>query len=423
MKKQIHSRLSLVQVTDIFTRYSKDEITGHEACAYLGIGRSQFYELIRRWEKDPKSFSHLPLVRKGGNTISKMVEEHILAELKFEKEHIIDNPEVPTKRYNYSYVRSLLQEKYGEAPSVNTIINRAKTHGYWKEKAPHKKHERMVLTNYLGELIQHDSSHHLFAPDAKEKWYLITSLDDYSRALLYADLWKAETTWAHIEALQSLVLTYGIPHSYYVDQHRIFRYVKDRDSENRWVTYTKFTDDVDPQWKRVVVSLGSSVIYALSPQAKGKIERPYQWLQDHLVRTCVRGGVTTIEHGREILKKEVQDYNTKRVHSTTGEIPDVRYRNAILTDRSLFRPFAVLPPNQSAKDVFCLKVDRRTDGYGRVSVGTVTLEVPKTGRAEDVELRLVPDPSRDVVEVRFWVRGMYRGSQVVKSGEIKSVRF
>jgi hypothetical protein len=47
------------------------------------------------------------------------------------------------------------------------------------------------------------------------------------------------------------------------------------------------------------------VIYALSPQAKGKIERPYQWLQDRIVRTCAREDIRTIEKAREVLKYEV----------------------------------------------------------------------------------------------------------------------
>jgi len=423
MGKQLYHRLSLVQVKDIFSRYHREEITTAEAVAYLRIDRSQFYTLWSRWKEDPDSFSITPVRTSSGNTISPLAEERILAELKIEKEKIIDNPDVPTKRYNYSYVHSLLKEKHGTAPSVGTIINRAKKHGYWKENVPKKKHERVVLTNYVGELIQHDSSHHLFAPDAKVKWYLITSLDDYSRALLYADLWEHETTWAHIEALQSLVLTYGIPFSYYVDQHRIFRYVKNRDKESLWVTYTKFTDDVDPQWKQVVKSIGSDVIYALSPQAKGKIERPYQWLQDHLVRTCVREGVTTIERAREILRKEVDAYNTKLVHSTTGEIPNARYQTAVLTNRSLFRPFVVVPPHQLAKDVFCMKIIRRANGYRQVSLGGMILTVPEVERGQEVELRLVPNLQSGMVEIRFWVGDKYLGSQTVRSADLTIVRF
>lgn len=157
----------------------------------------------------------------------------------------------------------------------------------------------------------------MFAPNAKEKWYLITSIDDYSRALLYADLWLKESTWAHIQAAEILCSVHGFPLAYYPDQHSIFRYVKNRDKHSIHKNYQNFTDDVNPQWKQVLMDCGIQVKYALSPQAKGKVERPYQWLQDHLVRSCLRNNITTIDSAKEILKKEVYDYNYKRIHSTT----------------------------------------------------------------------------------------------------------
>ena len=52
-----------------------------------------------------------------------------------------------------------------------------------------------------------------------DKWYLITSLDDYSRYILYAKLAEKETSWAHIAALESVTLKYGLAATYYVDSH------------------------------------------------------------------------------------------------------------------------------------------------------------------------------------------------------------
>ncbi|MDD5015350.1 MAG: hypothetical protein PHW73_09705 [Atribacterota bacterium] len=60
-------------------------------------------------------------------------------------------------------------------------------------------------------MIQHDSSHHRFAPYAVIKWYLITSIDYYSRLILYACLVERETTWEHILALEVVLLKYGFP--------------------------------------------------------------------------------------------------------------------------------------------------------------------------------------------------------------------
>ncbi|MBE0432469.1 hypothetical protein IBX73_03265 [candidate division WOR-3 bacterium] len=75
-------------------------------------------------------------------------------------------------------------------------------------------------------------------------------------------------------------------YAYYVDSHRIFRFVQGRDSI--WRRHHLLTDDVDTQWQQVMKVCGIKIIHALSPRAKGKVERPYGWLQDRLVRTCVR---------------------------------------------------------------------------------------------------------------------------------------
>lgn len=419
-KEQLHKRLTTEQVKAILGKYQQGELKATQAALYLQVSRRRFYEVFAAFKKNPAQFSLTYRRRKPTNRIDAAIEKNILKELTIEKK-LIDNPRVPVDWYNYSYVRQLLQKKYGQSVSVPTIIARAKQHGFWKGKRPKKLHDREVITNYTGELIQHDASHHLYAPDSGVPWCLTTSLDDYSRALLYADLWEHETSWNHIQAAQSLVLHYGLPYAYYVDQLRVFRYVKNRDSQ--WVTYTKFTDDVDPQWKQVMKDLTIEPIYALSPQAKGKIERPYRWLQDHLVRTCVREGVTRIEDAREILKQEVNDYNWKRVHSTTQEIPMRRFATA-RRDTTLWRKFELKPPFISVKDIFCLRTKRTVDAYRRISLKKIQLTVPQVPPRHEVELRLYPDATRNATEVRFWFKGSLVGVQRVKSAALsKLVQF
>jgi hypothetical protein len=60
------------------------------------------------------------------------------------------------------------------------------------------------------------------------------------------------------------------------------------------------------------------VAYALFPQAKGKIERPYRWIQDRLVRTCYRENIRDIKKAQLILNYLIRKYNYHLVHSTTG---------------------------------------------------------------------------------------------------------
>ncbi|MGD9552269.1 MAG: hypothetical protein AB7V60_04080, partial [Candidatus Caldatribacteriota bacterium] len=288
-------------------------------------------------------------------------------------------------------------------------------------KPERKTHDREVLTNYPGELIQHDSSHHLFAPYAESKWYLITSLDDYSRLILYAVLVERETAWEHILALESVFLKYGFPLAYYVDSHSIFRFVQGRDSF--WRNHYQLTDEANPQWKQVLDDCGVKVTYALSPQAKGKIERPYRWIQDRLVRTCYRENIWEIKKAQLILDYLVQQYNYRIIHSTTGEIPYLRFQRATEEKRTLFRGFTIRPPFLSSKDIFCLRVDRMVNSYRKISINNLELRVPKAPLHERIQLRIVPDQEAGISEVRFWHEDEFLGSQKVKNTDLNLVHF
>ena len=163
-----------------------------------------------------------------------------------EKE-LVEDRRLPISSYNYSALRDRMG-KNGINVSVTTIIRRAKSMDCYKPHRKRKVHDREVLTASIGALVQHDASIHLWSPYAQEKWVLITSLDDFSRKILYADLFEQETTWAHIRAAESLMRTYGIPLRYYVDSLQVFRFVQGRDSF--WRRHILQTDEADPQWRQ-----------------------------------------------------------------------------------------------------------------------------------------------------------------------------
>jgi len=190
---------------------------------------------------------------------------------------------------------------------------------------------------------------------------------------------------SHIQAAQALMQAYGMPLRYYVDSLRVFRFVQGRDSI--WRKHVLQTDDVDTQWGKMMHVLGVDVTYALSPQAKGKVERPYQWLQDRIVRTCALESISAMEDVRSVLKDEVDRYNNHQVHSTTKEIPAIRFRRAKRDGNSLFRPFSLPKPYTSPKDVFCLRETRVVNGYRRISLFNHTIEVPNVELHEEVEIR------------------------------------
>lgn len=415
---QLHTRFTDAQVRDLLKRYLNHEIERPYLQSMLGVGKSRFFQLLTHYRVHPDTFS-IQYHRTSPTRLDPSIEHNILHELTIDQQ-AIQNPQIPLRTYNYSYVKQRLQSHYRQSASLSTIIARAKRHGFYLPRRPHTIHDREVLTRYVGELIQHDSSHHLWAPAAAVKWYLITSLDDFSRYLFFAKLVESETVWTHIDAVQRLVLRYGYPYAYYVDSHAIFRFVRGRDALH--VRHHRLTDDVDPQWKQVMVDCGIHIVYALSPQAKGKIERPYRWLQDHLIRTCVREDVASIAVANQLLAKEVHDYNYRRVHSTTGEIPARRFQQALTAKHSLFRPFALPPPFQSAKDLFCVRVERTTNAYRRISLDTLPFSVRGVNPYQPVTLRISPR-DRQLAEIRFWHQDRLVDVQTAKIQDLKGVHF
>jgi len=418
--KQLHKKFTDYQIKELITRYLEKKIARKYIQEILGIKKTRFFALVKRLKADPENFSILYSRRVPTRKISKDIERNIVKELKIEKD-LIKAKDVPIKYYNYSFIKDLLEQKYNQKVSLPTIIDRAKRNNFYFLRPKRKAHDREVITNYPGELIQHDSSHHLFAPYANRKWYLITSIDDYSRLILYAVLVERETTWEHILALEDVLLKYGFPLAYYVDSHSIFRFVQGRDSF--WRNHYRLTDEANPQWKQVLDDCRVKVTYALSPQAKGKIERPYRWIQDRLVRTCYRENVRDIKKGQLILNNLLQRYNYRIFHSTTGEVPYFRFQRAIREKRTLFREFRIMPPFLSTKDIFCLRVDRMVNSYRKISINNLELKVPGAPLHERIQLRIIPDRESGLSEVRLWHKDKFLGMQKAKNSDLNLVQF
>jgi len=395
--EQIHRRLTDEQIRLVLRNYCDHLISREEVEETLGIGKSQFFVLLKRYRADPQGFS-ISYERHTPGKLVDETEQAIRKELQREKE-LVEDPELPISSYNYSAMRDRLKGK-GIAVSLPTIIKRARAQECYHPRRKGKVHEREVVTTAIGALIQHDASTHLWSPYAEEKWALITSIDDYSRMLLYAEFVSRETSWAHIQAAQAVLQANGLPLAYYVDNLRVFRFVHDRDTT--WQKLSHQTDEIDPQWRQVMRSLKVNVTYALSPQAKGKVERPYRWLQDRIVRTCALEKLVELEDVRSVLHDELDRYNNHQVHSTTGEIPRLRYEKARQNGNSFFRPFALPKPYTSPKDIFCLHTTRIVDGYGRISLFNNEIKIPHAPLHQDVNLHLIPDVSRNVIEVRVW---------------------
>jgi hypothetical protein len=199
---QIHRRFTDEQVKVLFQGYCQGQLARTDLQDLLGIAKSRFFALLKAYRQDPEGFT-IAYRRSAPAKLSSEVEDAIKAALLREKA-IVEDPDLPVSSYNYTAIRDRLRAT-GIRVSVTTIIDRAKKLDCHKPRRRRQVHDREVVTTSIGALIQHDASTHLWCPQAQEKWTLVTSIDDYSRKLLFADFFRSETTWAHIQAAQALM--------------------------------------------------------------------------------------------------------------------------------------------------------------------------------------------------------------------------
>lgn len=109
-------------------------------------------------------------------------------------------------------------------------------------------------------------------------------------------------------------------------------------------------------------------------------------------------------------------YNSKLVHSRTGEIPLYRFNRLKKEGKDLFRPFTVPEPYESPKDIFSLRDTRRTDGYRRISFNGKVIQLKNIGTYEQVEIRIIPGEKTQKTELRFWNNRIFIGREYIPSG-------
>jgi transposase len=170
----------------------------------------------------------------------------------------------------------------------------------WRPKAVRAKrvHQLRERRGQVGELVQIDGSPHAWLEGRGPRLTLIIFVDDATSRLVYARFEAAETTRAYLRALRAYVRAHGCPVALYSDKHSIFGKHDPEDPE-------------PTQFERAARALDIAPILALTPQAKGRVERAFQTLQDRLVKALRLAKVRTCEAANAFLPGFVADYNDR----------------------------------------------------------------------------------------------------------------
>jgi transposase len=223
-----------------------------EASERLGIGVRQFKRLVRSWREEGDA--GLISRQRGRASHNQLAAEKLLE---------VDGIEV----------------------SRETIRQLQVGLGLWKPKSRRVRRVFQLRERRprFGELIQIDGSPH--------DWF-------EGRALRFA---RVESARAYLEALRDHVLEHGCPLAFYSDRHGIFR-VNAKDARS---------GDGKTEFGRVAARLDIVPIHALTPQAKGRMERANQTLQDRLVKEMRLQNISSIGVANGFFPKFIAAWNVR----------------------------------------------------------------------------------------------------------------
>ena len=186
-----------------------------------------------------------------------------------------------------------LLEREGVEVSAETIRQMQIGLGLWRPKARRAKRVFQIRERRprFGELIQIDGSPHDWFEGRGPRCTLIVFIDDATDRLTALRFAPSETTRAYLETVRAHVLAHGVPLAFYSDRHGIFR-VNAKDAQS---------GDGKTEFGRVAERLGIEPIHARTPQAKGRVERANQTLQDRLVKEMRLRNISSIEEANAYL--------------------------------------------------------------------------------------------------------------------------
>jgi hypothetical protein len=359
--KQLHKRISWQVVWQAMEFLCSKRISVEAVCRWLEIKRSRLYELKKRWlnvrSQGSKQGSWVYQREVFANRLPSEVRGFLEEELRYLKH---ESPYFKG-HFNFAVLAEQCQKVFGKRYHRNSIRRWAIREGFYDPKTDTTGKACIRFeTGAIGMLWQHDSSHHVWLPYTRRQDVLILTEDDHSRKIVGALLVLQDTAWNHLIVVRNSIETYGCPAAYYCDNHSIFR----PDTSE----HTQFT--------RALASVNTAVKFTAKshPEAKGKIEKRFDYIQRRIPLFCERYRITSIPKANEVLKEVVYDYNNLHVHDETKEIPEKRWQKAVQERRSFLQP---IPEKIPLDIVFGLHYERTVKKDGTISFYGKDWKIPK----------------------------------------------
>ena len=377
-------------------------INQQEAAEYLRRSDRQVRRIVRRVRAEGESgVIHKLRGKAGYRRISLKVRARIIGLYRQQYEGF--GPLLASEK---------LQERDGVKVNDETLRLWLMQEGLWqvtRQRKPKKRSWR-ARKEHLGEMVQMDGSHHDWL-EGRGPWLVLMGYIDDATSRFYGKFYEYEGTKPAMGSLKEYINRCGIPKSIYLDKHSTYK-------NNQKYQYTNwpFRDKEElTQFGRACKQLGIELIYANSPQAKGRVERVFKTHQDRLVKELRLAQAKTCEEANRVLTGYLPRFNQKFEVSAKergdlhrpvderidiDEILSVQSEHVLRNDRTVLhekRWFQVLTRTRAERVTVCEYLNGRIAiKHDRVSLAYKLVEGPRAKKApvRKVKPRFHPVPPR-----------------------------
>jgi transposase len=320
----------------IIRKAIEKRIKQHEAAALLGVSPRQIRRLVRRVkEESDKGIIHRSRGKHSHHAIEGGLRQRALGLCK--SIYAGFNPTLASEklfeRNKITVSRETLRQWFiREGLPYET--RRARPHRKWRERKAH-----------CGQMLQMDGSHHDWFEGRGNRCVLMGYIDD-ATSRVYARFYNQEGTFPAMDSFKRYALKYGIPASIYLDRHAAYQCKGQATIEDELAGRAPMT-----QFARALEELGVRLIFAQSPQAKGRIERLFKTFQDRLIKEMRLDKIKSIAEANVFLTRYLPVFNRRfgAVPAQGDDVhrprPTISVLDAILsvrTPRTLRNDFTVL---------------------------------------------------------------------------------
>ena len=320
-----------------------------EAAEKLGLSVRQVIRLRQRVrECGPKAIAH----RSRGKASPKRIKEEV-------RRRILELARGRYCGFNDTHMWEKLTQKEGIKLGRETLrcILRQAGMGAVRRHRPPKHRQRRERRPQEGLMLILDSGPHDWLEGRGPKLHLVGAIDDATGKVAWGSFEDAETTEGYLGLLAEITRRKGIPASVYADKHSIF--VTTRKS---WTLEEELQGYRQPtQVGRALQQMGITLILAQSPQAKGRIERLWQTLQDRLISELRLRKISTKDEANTYLQQEfIPEFNA-------------RFAKVAARPQKAYRPW---PVGLKRQRVFCLKYSAVVKNDNTVRVKGLIFDIP-----------------------------------------------